>query len=48
LRKKFWRGAAGVFIVIAGLLRGVLPKVGVWSWCFDGVIVVKCVVKVVF
>jgi hypothetical protein len=37
-----------VIVVFAGFLRGVLRKVGVWSWCFDGVIVVGCVVEMVF
>jgi len=48
LRKNFWRGGAGFSFVIAGFLRGVLEKVVVWLWCFDGVIVVGCVVEMVF
>ena len=29
-------------------LQGVLGKCGVLTWCFDGVVVVRCVVNVVF
>jgi hypothetical protein len=36
------------FAIFAGFLKGVLRKVRVWLWCFDGVIVVGCVVDVVF
>jgi hypothetical protein len=36
-----------VFGCFAGFLRGFLGKMGVWSWCFDGVIVVGCVVEMV-
>ena len=28
--------------------KGVLGKCGVWRWCFDGEVVVRCVVDVVF
>jgi hypothetical protein len=48
LQKKIWRGGEPGFCRFAGFLKGVLRKVGAWSWCFDGVIVVGCVVKMVF
>jgi hypothetical protein len=39
------RAAAWNFCVFAGVLKGVLENVGVWTWFFDGENVVECVVK---
>jgi hypothetical protein len=46
--KKFGCGEPLDSCCFVGFLRGVLLKVGVLSWCFDGVIVVGCVVEMVF
>jgi hypothetical protein len=33
------------FALLLVFLRGVLKRVGVWTWFFDGEDVVECVVK---
>src|ERR1700730_6759692 len=35
----------GIFAFLLVFLRGVLERVGVWTWFFDGEDVVECVVK---
>jgi hypothetical protein len=39
-------GWPGLFCVFLGILNAVLGKVMFWAWCFDGEVVVFCVVKV--
>jgi hypothetical protein len=47
LQKKVERGGCGGFCEIWAFLRGVLGKVGGWTWFFCGENVVECVVNVV-
>ena len=47
VRKKVERGGCGDFCEIWAFLRGVLGKVGGWTWFFRGENVVECVVNVV-
>jgi hypothetical protein len=47
LEKKLSPGETRGFVVLLEFLRGVLEKVGGWTWFFDGENVVDCVVNVV-
>jgi len=48
LEKKLRRLPGLFFASFLGFLRVVLRKEAFWTWCFDGEVVVICVVEMVF